>query len=597
MAAPNRLIQNQNSGISTLPNSTTPANQASNILDMLFEQGKIDANQLSQTKFESINTGKTFEQLAVEKGFIDENDIARLKAERFNIPFVDVTSLTISAELLQKIPQDIARKNLAVAIEETPQGIKVAMSDPLDIQKVKFIQTLIGRSIIPVFASEVGLQGVIDTRYGAQVGAEVAEALEEVEGVVDIKMTSTSDELAQDISNAPVSKIVNMILEYAFKFKASDIHIEPREEKLSVRYRVNGVLSEKLTLPRKLTPSIISRIKILADLKIDEHRIPQDGRFQLKVDTNLIDIRVSIVPTVYGEKVVMRLLERGGGAIPLEKSGLRGSGFKVYTEAIRKTQGIILITGPTGSGKTQTLASTLNILNRPEVNIMTLEDPVEIRISGVNQVQINPDVGLTFAKGLRAFLRQDPNIIMVGEIRDGETADLAIQASLTGHLVLATLHTNSAAGALPRLFDMEIPPYLLASTINVVVGQRLIRKICEHCKEAYIATPEMMAQVQQVLGNIQDYNAMQAVGDPNQLELFRGKGCPQCNNTGYSGRSGIFEVMNVSENIGRLVMSKKSSTDIQKQAIDEGMITMLQDGFMKAIEGITTLEEVIRVQN
>lgn len=439
MGTPNRLTQNN-----VQVNSTTSNVGSTNIADLLFKRGVIDADKLKQIKFEAINTGKTLESIIMDQNIVSEIELAKAKAEGFNIPFVDLMNTNIPTEVMQKLPKAMAEKNMAVPFADTPQSISVAMSDPLDLQKTKFLQAILGKPVKPFYSAPGTIKTIIDTRYGAQVGSEVEEALEEVEGVVDIRTTSsTTEDITSNLSSAPVSKIVNMILEYAAKYKSSDIHIEPRENKLIVRYRINGVMSEKLSLPRKLIPPIISRLKILADLKIDEHRIPQDGRIQIKIDDNLVDLRVSIVPTVYGEKIVMRLLERGTSILPLESTGLRGSGYKIYMEALQKTQGIILITGPTGSGKTQTLASSLSILNKPDINIMTLENPVEIRVDGVNQVQINPDVGLTFAKGLRAFLRQDPDVIMVGEIRDAETAELAIQASLTGHLVLATLNISN----------------------------------------------------------------------------------------------------------------------------------------------------------
>jgi type IV pilus assembly protein PilB len=410
-----------------------------------------------------------------------------------------------------------------------------------------------------------------------------------------------------------------MILEYGIKFKASDAHIEPRENKLSVRFRINGLLVEKLSdLPLQLVNPIVARIKILSNLKIDEHRVPQDGRFEVAFGKVKVDIRVSIMPTVYGEKVVLRFLDKTSGVFPLESTGLRGSGYKVYKDALKQTQGIILVTGPTGSGKTVTLASSLAILNKPEVNIVTLEDPVEIRINGVNQVQVNSDVGLTFAVGLRSFLRQDPDIIMVGEIRDEETAQLATQAALVGRLVIATLHTNSAAGAIPRLLNMNIEPFLLSSVIDVIVAQRLPRKICEHCKEAHNATEDQIKLLHTVLDGIKGYDLWnygsprdipadeQNVEDINKIKkerptnekvkLYKGKGCEYCNDSGYLGRIGIFEVLKVDEKISKLIMQHKSAQEIQDFAMMEGMITMIQDGFMKALEGITTIEEVLRVQ-
>jgi type IV pilus assembly protein PilB len=575
--------------------TSTQVNSSNNILNSLVQSGKIDSNQASQIQSQANQSGQSVENVLMQQGLIDQTDMAKIKAESFNVPFVDINQVNLDPQLMQKIPQDVAKRNNAIVFEETPNSYKVAMADPLDLQKVKFLQTMLGKQVEPHYAEETALNSIIDTRYGAQVGEEVEEALEEVDAAVDIN-TKEQNQVGGDISNAPVSRIVNMILEYAYKFDSSDVHIEPREDKLSVRYRIHGVLSEKLTLPTKLIASIVSRIKILSDLKIDEHRIPQDGRFQIKVDTTLIDIRVSIMPTVYGEKVVMRLLERDDAVLPLEKTGLRGNAYKNYIEALKKTQGIILITGPTGSGKTQTLASSLNILNQPDVNIMTLENPVEIRINGVNQVQVNPDVGLTFAKGLRAFLRQDPDIIMIGEIRDQETAELAIQAALTGHLVLATLHTNSAAGALPRLLDMDVQPYLLSSTINVIVGQRLVRTLDPNNRKVKIASDQEVSQIQQVLSTIQGYDIFKVVGDEDKVELFEPVSSPQ-NPSGYASRTGIFEVMPVTEKIGQLVMAQKSTSEIQRQAQSEGMITMVQDGFMKAVEGITTVEEVLRVQH
>jgi len=591
MATPGSQLQNPSVG------SAPSQGQVSNIIDLLFQEGKMTADQVQKMKFEAINTSKPMETIVIEKGIVTPDDLAAIKAKSYNMDFVDLRKISISPELLQKLPKNIALKNLAIVYEENGNVIKIAMADPLDLQTVKYLQTLVGRSVKPAFAAATTIREIIDTRYGAQVGAEVEEALEEVEDVVSIDTSEAATGDLSQISSAPVSRIVSMILEYGVKYKASDIHIEPQEGRLSVRFRIDGVMSEKLSLPRKLIPSIVSRIKILADLKIDEHRIPQDGRFQIKVDTRVIDIRVSVMPAIYGEKVVMRLLEKGKNVLALEKTGLRGPGYKSYINSLSNTQGIILITGPTGSGKTQTLASSIAIVNKPDVNIITLEDPVEIRINRVTQVQVNADVGLTFAKGLRSFLRQDPDIIMVGEIRDSETAELSIQASLTGHLVLSTLHTNSAAGALPRLFDMGIEPYLLASTINIVVGQRLVRTLCEHCKEAYEASPEVVNQIQGVLGTLQGYDIYKVVGAEDKVELFKSSGCPQCNNTGYSGRIGIFEIMPVTETIGQLVLGRKSTSEIHKLAVAEGMITMLQDGYMKALEGVTNIEEVLRVQN
>ncbi len=610
----------------------TPVNSASNDVDIiskLLEKKVINDEQFNMVKVESASTGKPGELVAVEKGFVSEEILYKTKSEITGIPFVDLTTVVIPTEVVQKIPFETSKKNNAVLFSISEKKAKVAMLDPLDIQRIKFIGAVIGKEIIPYFTTPTGIKKVLDTKYSAKIDQEVSAALEDVRDTVVIGPTISGEEnLAQDLASAPVSRIVNMILEYSIRFSASDIHIEPREDKVAVRYRLNGVLTERLTLPIKLASAIVSRIKILSNLKIDEHRVPQDGRFQVKAGDKSIDLRVSIMPNVYGEKIVMRLLEKGGGVMSLEDTGLRGPSLKVFTDSLTKTQGIILVTGPTGSGKTQTLASSLKILNKPEVNIMTLEDPVEIRINGITQVQINEEVGLTFAKGLRSFLRQDPDIIMVGEIRDKETAELAVQASLTGHLVLATLHTNSAAGALPRLLDMEIEPFLLASTINITAGQRLVRTICPHCKEKYVAPEPVVEKIHQVLQGLKGFDKysfpkkdnptavagevstqdpskvptgevikQQEVKGSEQVMLFRGRGCNQCNETGYLGRMAIFEVMKFNEKIGKLVMEHRSASNIEQVAIEDGMITMIQDGFMKALEGTTTIEEVLRVVN
>jgi len=530
--------------------------------------------------------------------YIDPGKLTIAKSIIFKIPYIELNNRAIAIDVLQKLRSDVAQKYNAIVFEDAGDFLKVAMVDPLDIQATSFIGAVLGKRVETYFADPAALQKILETKYGAQVGGEVTRAMEDVTGeVVDVSGNLKEAEALQgDISSAPVARIVNVILEYAVRMKASDIHIEPRENKMIVRDRINGVLSEKLILPIKLAPSVVSRIKILSNLKIDEHRVPQDGRFQIKVDTNYIDLRVSILPTAFGEKVVMRILEKGGGAITLDKTGLRGRNLDEFTKSIKKTLGIVLVTGPTGSGKTVTLASCLKILNTEAVNILTLEDPVEIRIEGVNQVQVNADVGLTFAKGLRSFLRQDPNIIMIGEIRDGETASLAVQAALTGHLVLATLHTNSAATAIPRLIDMGVEPFLLASTINICAAQRLIRKVCDNCREQYPASAEELATIKQGLATIKGFNFDNLIAKYNgQYPLSRGKGCDTCSNTGYKGRIGIFEVLTISEHIRSMIITHEAAQNIEKAGLEEGMTTMLQDGLIKVLEGMTTLEEVFRV--
>lgn len=577
-------------------NNALNTSQQVNLADSLFSLGLLNTESLKKVKFESVNTGKPIEQILLQGGYISELDLAKAKSKLFQIPFVDLAAQRIDIETLNLLNQKLAKQNSAVAFQNTEVGLKVAMADPLDLQKIRFLSTVVGKRIEPYFADPSIIKSIIDTKYGAQIGSEVTQALQDVGDVVEITGTIASAEIQGDIAAAPVARIVNMILEYAAKYKASDVHIEPRENKVVVRYRVSGVLQEKLTLPVKLAGPVVSRIKILSNLKIDEHRVPQDGRFQIKVENELIDLRVSVMPSVYGEKVVIRLLAKGGGTLTLDKTGMRGRGLALFQQAIKKSQGILLVTGPTGSGKTQTLASALKIINSPEINIMTLEDPVEIRIDGVTQVQVNSEVGLTFAKGLRAFLRQDPDVILVGEIRDKETAELAVQASLTGHLVLATLHTNSAAGAIPRLKDMGIEPFLLSSTLELAAGQRLVRTICDNCRYSYEASPEEINKLKTVLEQINGFS-IDSILQKNGGKIFlnKGKGCPQCGDSGYKGRIGIFEVMKMSEGIASLTVVDSSAQEIEKIAVKEGMITMMQDGYLKAMEGVTTIEEVLRV--
>lgn len=380
---------------------------------------------------------------------------------------------------------------------------------------------------------------------------------------------------------------MSTVLEFALKSRASDIHIEPQEKRTRVRYRIDGVLYEKLVLPKTVHEAVVSRIKILSDMKIDERRVPQDGRFNFKMGDEEIDLRVSTLPAIHGEKVVMRLLKKTGGIPDLRELGLSGLALKNLEEAMIKPNGIVLVTGPTGSGKTTTLYSILSRINKTNINIVTLEDPVEYQIPGLNQVQVNPGAGLTFANGLRAFLRQDPNVILVGEIRDAETAGLAIQAALTGHLVFSTLHTNDAATAIPRLLDMDAESFLVSSVVDLVVGQRICRKLCNNCKEEYTPNEEVTNNIHTVLGSLLTVDT--------KLTLYHARGCKECNNNGYLGRVGIYEVLKVSDKIAKMIIAKTSSTDIESQAVTEGMMTMKQDGYLKAVHAVTTIEEVLRV--
>lgn len=592
------------------------------LLRHLQNKGLIDDNDVSKIVLEKSRTQKPEEVILQELGLVSDVDIAKSKAEIFGMPYVDLGEVDVPESVLAEVNVDSLNKYRAVPFERGKDFVKIAMQDPFDVQATQALQRKYppGTRIQVHITTRDAINAILDRRVGDVMSSEVSEALEDV----DVPVTEISEDpnlfSSSDLSSAPVARIVNSMLQYAATSKASDIHIEPLEKRVRVRFRIHGVMTERLSLPKNLAPAIVSRIKILSNLKIDERRLPQDGRFPIKIEDTKIDLRVSVMPTIHGEKVVMRLLESESSDITLETTGLRGNAYKTFVDALSVTNGISLVTGPTGSGKTRTLASSLIKINDPKVNIISLENPVEIRIPGVTQIQVNPDIGLTFANGLRSVLRQDPDIVMVGEIRDEETAELAVQASLTGHLVLSTLHTNSAAAAIPRLLDMGVESYLLASTLRCIVAQRLPRRICKECMEAYPAPPEVVKNIREVLGGKKEfdlvpylqrvYESKRASAGGEQITmrppevgpdgepviyLYRGTGCDRCGGMGYSGRVGIFEVLDVSEKISRMIMDNVSADEIKDVAMEQGMLTMLQDGYLKALEGVTTLEEVLRV--
>lgn len=567
---------------------------AKTVEEILFEKKLITQDQLSSIRLESINTGDQVEEVIKRRNVLPPDEILKAKAEQLGIPFASLTSLQIPSEILALIPEGTAEKYQVMPFELSKDGewLSVAMADPLDLQMIEFLERKTGKRIKPFMASAENILETIKEKYASSLTSEVTEALKEVESTDAMDKAAqkkaqgtTVDEIKIDRA-APVAQIVSTILEYGIKMRASDVHIEPLEDRTRVRYRIDGILHEKLSLHKALHDAIISRIKILAGMKIDEKRIPQDGRFNFKTGAEDIDLRVSSLPTVFNEKIVMRLLKKSGKVPSLADLGLRGLALKHLETQMLRPHGIILITGPTGSGKTTTLYSLLTGLNSGKVNIVTLEDPVEYQMPGVNQVQINASIGLTFASGLRSFLRQDPNIIMVGEIRDRETTELAIQAALTGHLVFSTLHTNTAAGALPRLLDLGAEPFLIASSINCVQAQRVVRKVCTNCKTSYDPHEAVVTDIKTVLGKLMP---------EKKVTLTKGNGCDVCGGTGYSSRIGIFEVLPVTEKIARLVLEHAASSVIEKLAEEEGMMTMKQDGYIKALEGITTIEEVLRV--
>jgi len=556
-------------------------NQSAQIEDILFRQGLLTADQLSAVKLESINSGTSVDKILLQHNLVTLDKITQAKAELLNIPFVKVTDKAIAVDTLNLIPEAAARRYSIIPFDKAGDELLVAMADPLDIQIIQFIEKRSGMRVKPYLALTEDILKAVTDQYGQNLTSDVTSALNEVASVKTEKVIEGPEILRE----TPVTNIVNQLLEYAMKTRASDIHIEPEEDRTRVRYRIDGILIEKILLPKVVHEALISRIKILAVLKIDEKRLPQDGRFTFSLGQKVVDLRISIIPTIFGEKVVMRLLPKTTQAPTLLELGLRGSSLKSLEAQLLRAHGIILICGPTGSGKTTTLYSILTKISTTRVNILTIEDPVEYQIHGVNQVQVNLAVGLTFASALRSFLRQDPNIIMVGEIRDNETAELAIQAALTGHQVFSTVHTNSASGAPPRLLDMGVEPFLLTSALNAVLGQRVVRKICIRCREEFSAAPEVVENIKSVLGNLM----------PTSMKLYKGKGCNFCANTGYLGRIGIFEVLVISESIAKLILEHSSSSSIEQEAIKSGMITLKQDGYLKVLEGVTTMEEVLRV--
>ncbi|QLG69361.1 MAG: Type IV fimbrial assembly, ATPase PilB [Candidatus Woesebacteria bacterium] len=577
---------------------STKANQINNqdatlsltLADILVKQGSITEDKAKEIKLAEIQTGKNQEAIVKSLGIVSPADLAKAKAALFNIPFIDLANAPVSPEAMAILPKEIAErfKVFPLSIDKVSKTLDLAMADPLDLFAIEFVEQKTNLRVRLYACDEAKLEEFITVRYATSLSKEVTEALKDVAPEVKEGANGIAGTKVGFIKDEKIAEIVTQILDFAVRARASDIHIEPQEKSTRVRYRIDGILQEKLTIPKALHKALVSRIKILSGLKIDEKRVPQDGRFNFMGASEDVDLRISTLPTAWGEKVVMRLLKKTGGVPELPELGLRGLALKNLETAILRPHGIIIICGPTGSGKTTTLYSIISKINTPKVNIVTLEDPIEYKIPGVNQVQVNPAAGLTFASGLRAFLRQDPNIILVGEIRDRETADLAIQASLTGHLVFSTLHTNDASGAFPRLLDMGAEPYLLASSMTAILAQRVVRKIHEDCKEEYTPDPKVIEDMKNVLGPLWNKGE-------GEVKLYHGTGDPECGGSGYYGRIGIFEVMPVSEKISRLILEHKSASDIEKVAREEGMITMKQDGYLKVLEGITTIEEVLRV--
>lgn len=592
---------------------------------LLKQTGKFPSEQLRNLHEEGESEKKPLQDVVVQSNILSETELTKLYAEEIDVPFAEFNAASLRRDILQLIPERIARQYRTVAFDVDEDGvIYVAMEDPDDIQAINALQKQLGKPIRVHIAPDGPIQAALD-QYSGNSGGNVSTELAKVIAVED-KEAAEEDVAEEDVAeDSPIAQTVNLIIDYGIKTRASDVHIEPREDVVIVRYRVDGVLREANKLPRKVLNALVSRIKILASLKIDEHRAPQDGRFKIAIDDHVYALRVSTLPIVDGEKVVMRILDESSKAATLEGLGYWGESLKLVQQAITQPHGLILVTGPTGSGKSTSLFSVLSNLNNPAINISTIEDPVEYRIIGVNQTQVNPVAGMTFASGLRSLLRQDPNIIMIGEIRDGETADLAVQAALTGHLVFSTLHTNDAATCLPRLLDMGVEPFLIASTVRVIIGQRLVRRLCSICREEYEPDEGVLTRIRTnfdlhddaAFAHIRELEkaAFDAGIGTHELTDTQGsssdelsatdtgirrlwrvheEGCSSCNHSGYRGRLGIYEVLSNNPSVQKEIVTNATSEALEQQAITDGMITMHVDGFIKALRGQTTLEEIIR---
>lgn len=568
-----------------------------------FEEAKKDAEENSQP----------LQDVVLRRSLVTDEQLTKLIANYIGVPFVRIEPKDIPEDVLRKIPEHIARQYNAVLFAMSEDEVlNLAMDDPDDVQALNFIQKEIGYNTKVFLATKNNILECLDV-YRGDVNKEIDQVIAiQQDSQADVQKV-TEEEFAE---NSPIAQTVNLLLEYAIKSSASDIHIEPREEFVQIRYRIDGVLREVNKLPRNVLGALVSRIKILSNLKIDERRVPQDGRFKITVSGKQYALRVSTLPIADGEKVVMRILDESNQSVELDQLGYWGKSLTDIKEAMRQPNGMILVTGPTGSGKSTSLFSVLSELNTPDVNISTIEDPVEYKIPGVNQTQTNVKAGMTFASGLRALLRQDPNIIMVGEIRDGETANLGVQAALTGHLVFSTLHTNNAATCLPRLLDMDIEPFLIASTVKAVIGQRLVRRLCSFCKQRYTPDQDEIKSIEDLFGISADRDfsyihelekraASEKIGEGNEdstseatiTGLWRESpdGCDECNHQGFKGRLGIYEVLDMSPAIQHSITENATSSEIQDKAIKEGMVTMQVDGLIKALRGVTTVSEVLRV--
>jgi len=568
----------------------------------LLDTGLVTKEQFEEAQKKAEKTGQKIGEILVLDGLINQEEFIKLQAYILGIPFVNLEKEIIPPDALKTIPEPIARSHNIVAFRKRGQNLEVAMLDPEDLRTIEFIKKKTDLKILPRLTTPESIKNVL-RQYQKTLTAEFEEIIKKEAGritpIKEEEIVEEKEELKKAAEELPVIKIVDTIIKHAILERASDIHIEPMENEVLIRYRIDGILREVMHLPKEITSGIVARIKVLSNLKLDEHRLPQDGRFKIETEDYRYSIRVSILPVFNGEKIVMRLLPETARAFTLESLGLRGEGLERVYQNLRKPTGMILVVGPTGCGKTTTLYSMLEILNTPAVNISTIEDPVEYLMPRINQTQVNPKIGLTFASGLRSLVRQDPDIVMVGEIRDNETASLAINAALTGHLVLSTLHTINAAGSIPRLIDMKTEPFLISSTLNCLLAQRLVRKLCKEKEKYRLGKAELKnlgkyCDPEGVLRILREEKLATSKQTLEDIDFYRPKPTKECPD-GYRGRIGIFEVLPITESIKELIVKGATSGQIQTQALKEGMRTMVEDGFVKAAQGITTIEEVLRV--
>jgi len=570
------------------------------LISLLQEEGLVTTDAIKKATDQSTKENRPLLATLAANGAIDNELLTHGIAQVSGVPYVNLTNTIVDQSILSLLPSDIAERFMAVPLAEVQNRLAVAMIDANNVQAVDYLANRIQRPLKVFMASEAGVRHILD-QYKTDLSSVDVAAKASQE---DVK--NESGDIKTIVQDSPISRALSTILEYAVKSRASDIHIEPLEKALKIRCRIDGVLREVMQLPKSIEPALVSRIKILSNLKIDEHRVPQDGQFTVKVGNKEVDLRIAVSPVVWGEQVVIRLLDKTGNSFDLEQMGYAGRALRAIRKGVKRPNGMVLTSGPTGSGKSTSLYALIKEIKDDSVNIVTLEDPVEYKMDGVNQIQVNADVGLTFASGLRSILRQDPDIVMVGEMRDAETANLGVQAALTGHLVFSTLHTNSSAGVLPRLLDMKIEPFLIASTVNTIIGQRLVRRVGPK-REAYWSSPLETKSILDNVGHLlpktkEDVAKISAdlgykdlpLAGQTAYTLVKGQDTPS-SPRGYSGRAGLYEVMDITEEIRELIVSRATSSEIQKKAVEQAMVTMRQDGYLKALQGITTLEEVNRV--